>query len=62
MKDSIKKIWQRSMCFFLAMITVLSLCPERKVRESLLRKGFPYLFFHIACSSRIFAILSYLLG
>lgn len=27
MKDSIKKIWQRSMCFFLAMITVLSLCP-----------------------------------
>lgn len=27
MKDSIKKLWQRSMCFFLAMITVLSLCP-----------------------------------
>lgn len=27
MKDSIKKIWQRSMCFFLTMITVLSLCP-----------------------------------
>lgn len=25
--DSLKKIWQRSMCFFLAMITVLSLCP-----------------------------------
>ena len=25
--DSIKKLWQRSMCFFLAMITVLSLCP-----------------------------------
>ena len=27
MKDSIKKLWQRSMCFFLTMITVLSLCP-----------------------------------